>query len=550
MAESIDKKSSYLRFEPGWGAEPLPPIPEVPFYEPIKQTAYRYPLKTALISFERSVTYSELMELSDRFAAALVDLGVRKGDRVGVVLPNTAQHVIAFQGIIKAGAVSVPCNVMLKGHELAYLFNDAGIEVVVCLDLLCPLVGAIKGQTNVKRIISVHVLDMSEPGAWVPPMLRAQKKEIPGTLDFQVLLDTYTPEVPAVSIDPRKDLALIIYTAGTMGSPKGVMQTHYHMVYTCLNHAHVLGLDYNDSNLQLLPMFHIGGYYLFLHPLLYKGGRVVMMPMFDSSELLKLIDKHKLNLLVGPPTLYVALLNHPDISRYDLSHFKSSIAAAAPVPTILQQRWREVTGIDLNKGWGMTETNGGAIVSLPNKSSLDSIGVPMCGEVKIVKPETDDILPIGEVGEIMCRSPQVAGGYWNKPEETRVAFELDGWLHTGDAGYIGDDGFVYFVERIKDLIIASGYNIAPSYVESEIMKHPAVSEVAVIGVPDEYRGETVKACVVLKDEFKGRIAEDDILEFCRVHMAAFKRPRIVQLVDDLPKNTIGKILRRELRDKS
>ncbi|HOD27739.1 MAG TPA: AMP-binding protein [Syntrophales bacterium] len=548
MTNQDQGKMSYLKFEPAWGTEPLPPIPDVPFFELLRRSAYLHPMKTALISLGKEVSYHDLNEMADRFAAALADLGVKKGDRVGVLLPNSAQHVIAFQGIIRAGAISVPCNVMLKSEELIYILNDAGVETVVCIDLLCPIVQMVQEKTKIKTLIAVHCRDISAADGWIPPLLMGEKKTVPNTLDFAAILEKYPPQPPDVTIDPQEDLALMIYTAGTTGVPKGVMETHANMVFTCVNHAHTYGIDYNDMNLQILPMFHVGGYYLMLHPILYKGGTAIMMPMFDPAEFLKAIDRYKANLLVGPPTLYVALVNHPDITRYDLKHFKSAVAAAAPVPIPLQERWKEITGIELNKGWGMTETNGGQIVSLPNKRNLDSIGVPMSGEVKIVHKDSGEIVPRGEFGEIMIRSPQIAKGYWNKPEETEKTFEADGWLHTGDGGYISEDGFVYFVERIKELIIASGYNISPSEVESVIMKHSAVVEAAVIGIPHEYRGETVKAFVVLKDEAKGKVTADEIIEFCKQSMATYKKPEIVAFIDALPKNSVGKVLRRVLRD--
>lgn len=541
-----DAQLSYLKYDPAWGAEPFPSLPEAPLPELIRPVVERYPLKTALISFGQEISYRQFDDLSDRFATALANLGVKKGDRVGTVLPNCAQHAMAFHGIIKAGAVSVPVNVMLQADEMAYIFQDAGVEVVVCLDLLCPVIEMIKGKTDIRQIVSVHPTDGAEPEAWIPPLLSAPKKAVPHALDFTGLLDDYPPRPPEISLNVREDLALIIYTTGTTGVPKGVMQTHFNMAFTAMMNAHDYGLDYNDVALQILPMFHISGYYQMMYPVLYKGGTVVMVPTFDAGEFLKLIARYRTNFLVAPPTLYVGLLNHPDLPNYDLRHFKATIAGAAPVPAELQKRWQEVTGIELNQGWGMTETNGGAILNLPNRKNVNAIGVPRSAEVKIIDGE-GRIPPRGEAGEIMFRGPQVAKGYWKNPEETAKTFESDGWLHTGDAGYIGEDGFVYFVERIKDLIVASGYNIAPFEVESILVTHPAVLEAAVIGVPDEYRGEQVKAFVILREADKGKITAEEILEYCKERMATYKRPRIIEFLDALPKNNVGKVLRRELR---
>ncbi|MFZ5631430.1 MAG: class I adenylate-forming enzyme family protein [Bacillota bacterium] len=542
-----NEKLSYISFDPAWGTEEMPPVPEIPLYELIRRSAARYGDKTALVSLGREVAYAEMDGLSDRLAHYLAREGVKKGDRVATMLPNCAQHVIAFHGIIKAGAVSVPCNVMLKGEELTYILNDARAETVICLDLFYPLVQSLAGGTPVKRVITVHIKDFYSGDAWVPPLLDREKLTFPGAADLMEILDGCPPDPPEPEINPREDLALLLYTAGTTGFPKGVMETHYNLVYNCLSHSHLMDFDSNDVNLQIMPMFHTSGYFLGLHPFLYRGGTVVLMPMFDPGELLKIIDRYRVNTLFAPPTLFVALVNHPDLSRYSLRHFKLATGCGAPVPTALQKRWKELTGVDLTNGWGMTETNCGGIMSLPFKKNLDSIGVPVAGEVKIIDPE-GKTLPRGQVGEICFRGPQVARGYWNKPGETAHTFDGEGWLHTGDAGYMDEEGFTYFVDRIKDLIIASGYNIAPFEVESVIMKYPAVLEVAVIGVPHEYRGETVKAFIALKEEYRGKVTVEDISRYCEENMATYKRPRIIEFVDDLPKSAVGKVLRRKLKE--
>lgn len=545
MAE--DANLSYIAFDPAWGYEEMPAVPEIPLFELIGRTAAARAGSTALVSLGCGITYAEMDSYSDRLAYGLSGMGVRKGDRVATMLPNCLQHVIAFHGIIKAGAVSVPCNVMMKGEELVYILNDSGVGTVICLDLLYPLLRAVIGQTQVKKVITVHIRDFQAKGSWVPPMLDQHKMTFPEAVDLMEILGREVAVPVKPEINPREDLALILYTAGTTGFPKGVMETHYNMVYNCLSHSHLMNFDENDVNLQIMPMFHTSGYFLGLHPMLYKGGKVVLMPMFDADELLGIIDRYKVNTIFAPPTLFVALVNHPRLSSYDLSHFKLSTGCGAPVPIPLQQRWKELTGIDLTNGWGMTETNCGGIMSLPYKKNLDSIGVPVAGEVKIIDTG-GNTLPRGQVGEICFRGPQVAKGYLNKPEETALAFDGEGWLHTGDAGYMNEEGFTYFVDRTKDLIIASGYNISPFEVESVIMRHPAVLETAVIGVPDQYRGETVKAFVALKEEYRGRVGVDELASFCKENMATYKRPRVIQLVDELPKSAVGKVLRRKLRD--
>ena len=538
---------SYVKSQVKWGAEPMPPTQESNFYELIKESVRRFPLKTALISCERKISYSEMDEMSDKFATALVDLGVKKGDRVCVMLPGSAQNVIAFHGVLKVGAILVPVNLMFKAEELTYVLKDSGATILIFLDVFHPLIQKIKGNTGLRHIISVHLADISEPGSWIPPAMNPEKRAFPDAVDFSNCISNCPAYPPMVSINSKEDIALVIYTAGTSGPPKGVMITHFNMIHANLSHCHPVGICHSDVNLQILPMFHIGGYYLFLHPTLYKGGTVALMPMFEPTQYLRILDKYEVNTILGIPTMFIGLLNHPDLSKYDLRRLRICIAAGAPVPAEVQKVWIEKTGVELTQGWGMTECNAGAIVNVPNKKNASSIGVPTTGEVKIVDPDTREILPIGKPGEIMYRSPQVAKGYWNKPEETKEAFQTDGWLRTGDAGYINEEGFIFFVDRIKDLIIASGYNISPFDVESSIMKHPGVMEVAVIGVHDEYRGESVKAYVVLKEGFREKVKPDDIIEYCKEHMATYKVPRLVEFIDTLPKTAIGKVLRRELR---
>lgn len=538
---------SYVENQVNWGVEPMPTTPEENFYDAIRESSRRFPSKTALISCEKKISYREMDQMSDKFATALADLGIKKGDRVCVMTPVSAQSVIAFHAILKIGAIAVPVNLMFKTDELAHVLNDSGALAIVFLDAFYPLIQKVKASTGLRHIIGVHLADISEPGCWIPPAMNPEKKIMPDALDFMSCIENYPAHPPAVAIHPKEDMALLIYTAGTSGPPKGVMLSHFNMAHANLSHCQPIGISHNDVNLHLLPMFHIGGYYLFLHPTLYKGGTVVLMPMFEPGKYLDYLHKYEVTTMLGIPTMFIALLNHPDLSKHDLRRLRVCIAAGAPVPAEVQRLWKEKTGVELTQGWGMTECNAGAIVNIQNKKSNASIGVPTNGEVKVVNPETRAMVPIGETGEIMYRSPQTSKGYWNKPEESRATFQPDGWVRTGDAGYMDKDGFIFFVDRIKDLIIASGHNISPFDVESTVMKHPAVLEVAVIGVPDDYRGESVKAYVVLKEGHSGEVAAEDIIEYCKENMSTYQVPRSVEFIDTLPKSAVGKVLRRELR---
>ena len=297
-----------------------------------------------------------------------------------------------------------------------------------------------------------------------------------------------------------------------------------------------------------MPMFHTAGYFLHLLPVMYQGGTVVPIPMFDIKDAFRVIETYKVNVIFAPPTLFIALMSQEKLMEtHDLTSLKVSIGCGAPVPVAVQENWLRCSGVRLVNGWGMTETNSGGIISIPGiKEKPDSIGIPVYSEVKICD-EMGAIVNRNVEGEICYRGLQLARGYLNKPEATAEAFLTDGWFRTGDRGLIDDEYFVHFIDRIKDLIVASGYNIAPVEVENVIYTHPAVAEVAVVGVPDEYRGETVKAVVALKAEFKDKVTDQEIMDHCRKHLATFKVPKTVLFMDSLPKSAVGKILRRVLR---
>jgi long-chain acyl-CoA synthetase len=516
------------------------------------RSARHHPQKPALIFLDRSISYRELDDQVGRFAAALASLGIKAGDRVGAVLPNCPQHVIAFLAANRLGAIHVPANVMYGPDELRYIFEDAGIRLVVTLDLFFENVKAAAAGTAMEKIVVTGIDDFL---GFPKNRLYRIKSRLDGsrprvtfdndTLRFADLLKTSVPAPAPAAVDFDATM-MILYTAGTTGKSKGVMLTHRNFVYNAANQAENFAMTAEDINLVLFPMFHISGYLLATICMFYGGGTTILEPRFDARRYVRILDKYRVTIFFAPPTVYIAFLALPDLNRYDLSALRISGASGAPVPQAIQARWHERTGLDLLNGYGLTETTAGAIVSLPNKYNLDALGVPLGGEVKIADAQGRPV-PIGERGEIWFKGPQVAKGYWNKPEETARAF-VDGWLRTGDIGTMDEDGFLYFVDREKDLIIASAYNIAPADVESVLLQHPAVQEVAVIGVPDEYRGETVKAFVVLAEDYRGKVTEADIIAYGKANMAAYKYPRQVEFIDQLPKSPIQKVLRKQLRD--
>ena len=544
---------SEIKYNPSWGIHPTPDAVPMTTYDMFRRSVDKYPSKPALIFFDNKISYCQLNERVERFAVALSQLGIKKGDRIGSVLPNCPQHIIAFLAANRLGAIHVPVNVMYEGEELQYIFKDSGVKIVITLDLFLGNVRSVIEGTDIKKVVVTGIDDfLAFPKSFLYRLktrfdgTRVVVKYDDTTLAFKNLLQA-KGNLPAGDSDfDFDDTMLILYTAGTTGKSKGVMLTHRNFIYNAGNQVNNFDMNEKDVNLVLFPLFHIGGYLLGTICMFYTAGTIILEPRFDAGRYMKIMHQYKVSVFFGPPTVYIAFFNLPDFNRYDLSNLKISGASGAPVPPAIQEKWQEKTGLDLLNGYGLTETTAGAIVSLPNKFNHDALGVPMGGEVKIVNNQGETV-PCGERGEILFKGEQVAKGYWEQPEKTAQTF-VDGWLHTGDIGTLDTDGFIFFVDREKDLIIASAYNIAPAEVEAVLMKHDAVQEAAVIGIPDEYRGETVKAFVVLEENSKGKITEDEIIAYGKANMAAYKYPRSVEFIDTLPKSQIQKVLRKELRD--
>lgn len=542
---------SYEKYDPAWGARPLPAVPDKPVFEILRETAGRLPENDAVIYLHHRLSYADLDRYSDRFAAYLAGLGLEKGDRVATMLPNCTQQIIAIYGILKAGCIMVPFNVMLKDQEIRYILDESDSMAVVCLDLVFPMVKPVADALNMQHVITAHATDFCAPSANIPPLLSGDKQPVDGAVDFMEIIGVDQGAVPRVDINPKKDLACLLYTSGTTGFPKGAMITHHN--YNHVASLMVNGLDVTKKDILFLlfPLFHVGGQALILFPAVLAGATCVPIPMFDAGDMLDLIQRFKITFGFAPPTAYIGLLNHPDFARFNLSSLRMTAASGAPVPSALRKEWQEKVGTYLFAGYGCTESTaaGPGAMELLNKKNpgTGTIGVTT-GEIKVVDQD-GNIVPRGTVGEFILRGKGIARGYWKKPDETKKYFLKDGWWATGDAGYMDENGFLFFVERIKDLIVASGYNIAPAEVENYLYQHPAVQEVAVVGVSDGYRGETVKAFVVLREDDKGKVSEQDIIAFGREKMAAYKAPRQVEFIDELPKNLTGKVLRRVLREK-
>ncbi|WP_304978128.1 AMP-binding protein [Alkalihalobacillus sp. AL-G] len=530
-------------------------IDDKPLQFYLQEAAKRNPSKPALHFLGLRMTYGEVYESALKMANQLKTLGVNQGDRVAIMLPNSAQSVISYYGVLIAGGIVVQTNPLYTERELEHQLIDSGAKTIICLDLLFPKVEAVKKQTSLQHVIVTGVKDyLPFPKNVLYPFIQKKQTNIVVKMAYtdsvhsfkQLIKEGATTEI-ALDIDPKEDLALLQYTGGTTGPAKGVMLTHYNLVGNTMQCRYWLyKAKYGEEKiLGALPFFHVYGMTCVMNFSIMYLAEMIILPKFDPKQVLKTIEKQKPTMFPGAPTMYIALLNHPNIEKSNLSSVGSCISGSAALPVEVQENFETITGGNLVEGYGLTEASPVTHANfLYGNRVKGSIGVPWPNtEAAILSAETGKIAETNEIGELMVRGPQVMKGYWNQPEETAATFH-EGWLLTGDMGYMDEKGYFYIVDRKKDLIIAGGFNIYPREVEEILFEHPKVMEATVIGVPDPYRGETVKAFVVLKD---GAICEEEELDaHCRKHLASFKVPRIYEFRKELPKTMVGKVLRRVL----
>jgi long-chain acyl-CoA synthetase len=538
----------WLRHYDYW-VRPHMTYPARPLSDVLALSAVQRPAKVATHFLGAELTYLDLKRRADALAVSLAALGIVKGDRVGIMLPNCPQYIVAAFGILEIGAVIVNINPSYTPREALIVATDSGVRAVITLDALAPLVAGIRPHTRIEHVIVTSLAEYSAAAA-APPRIE----------DSLTLADLIVHRAgvmpPAVSIVPS-DLAVLQYTGGTTGTPKGAMLTHGNIFANVVqtiawtNPAYIFSGE--ERYLVVIPYFHIYAFSVCMMMGLWIGALQVIHPKYDPEQVLDSIKQFRPTYFPGVPTVFVSLLHHPRMGECGLDLVRHFNSGGAPCPVEVLEEFQRRTGRPLTEGYGLSETS-------PVTHSTTQLGLRKLGTVGLPVPDTDlkvvdaetgeRELPIGEAGELCIAGPQVMQGYWNNPEETARALRTDAqgrvWFHTGDIAVIDEDGFTSIVQRKKDMIIVDGFNVYPSDVESILYQHPAVRLAAVIGIPDAYHGETVKACIALKPG--ATTTADEIIAHCRTGLTEYKVPRTVEIRDTLPMSAVGKILYRVLRD--
>jgi long-chain acyl-CoA synthetase len=541
----------WLRHYDHW----VPPhltYPSRPLGDILAIAAVHRPDGTATHFLGAELTFGDLKRQSDALAAALAELGIAKGDRVGIMLPNCPQYIVATFGILRLGAVVVNVNPSYTPREAAIVAVDSGVRAIVTLDLLAPLVAGIRGATGIEHVIVTSLAEYS--AAATPP------EQIDGTVRLCDLLSAGAGRgagLPALPQIAAHDLAVLQYTGGTTGTPKGAMLTHGNIFANVVqasswtNPRYVLSGE--ERYLVVIPYFHIYAFSVCMMMGISVNALQIIHPKYDPDQVLASIRQFRPTYFPAVPTLFVSLLNHPRVGDFALDRVRHFNSGGAPCPVEVLVDFERRIGRPLTEGYGLSETS-------PVTHSTSQLGLRKLGTVGLPMPDTDlrvvDVetgereLPIGEAGELCIAGPQVMLGYWNKPDETAQALRADAdgriWFHTGDIAVIDADGFTSIVQRKKDMIIVDGYNVYPSEIEAVLYQHPAIRLAAAIGVPDAYHGETVKACVALKPD--ATVSADELVAYCRSGLTEYKVPRAIEIRETLPMSAVGKILYRVLRE--
>ncbi|MDQ3991342.1 MAG: long-chain fatty acid--CoA ligase [Actinomycetota bacterium] len=563
---------SWLASYPPGVPHSLEPFPEKPVWSLLEDTARSFPDSEAVAfpvaPMSRRLTYRELVAEAERFAGALASLGVGKGDRVGFLLPNCPQYVVAFYACQRLGAVAVGNNPLYTQRELTHQLTDAGIEILITLDLLYPLVGPIRDQVGIKRVVVTRIGDyLKWPISALAPI--KQKKEarhegkpwppVPADADVlewsSLMSGSYGP-LPALEVDPREDVAALVYTGGTTGLSKGAMLTHYNMVSNALQTgAWFVDVEKGREGIMcVLPFFHSYGLSAVMSVGISLGMKLVLLPRFELDMALKAIAREKPTLFPGVPRIYIAINESPEARKHDLSSIRACFSGAAPLPVAVAEKFEALSGGRVVEGYGLSETSPVTHINpIYGKRKFGTIGLPIpdtdCKIVDLDDPEKE--MPPGQPGELAIAGPQVMKGYWNRDDETAdmIREDKDGrrWLYTGDIATMDEEGYFAIVDRKKDMILVSGFNVYPTDIEQVLYRHPKIAKVAVVGLPDQTTGERVKAYVILKEGQQA--TAEEIIEWARdpEHgLTGYRVPKEIEFRQELPETLIGKVLRRVL----
>ena len=539
--------------------------PAVGLWDNLATSARRYPHKAALVFFGKSLSYQSLMEQSERMAAYLHQLGVKAGDRVVLNMQNCPQLVIAHFAILRANAVVVPVNPMNRAHELGHYITDPDTRVAITTaDLAADLAlasNALEPAQRLAHMVVSHFTDAFDPqgGDEAPPahwaawlLTRHEAPHLEGAIVHRWEAAIACQQAPPPVTAGPDDLAILPYTSGTTGLPKGCMHTHSSIMHNALCSALWGNGSMQNVTLMVVPMFHITGLVSLMHSNIYLGATMVLMPRWDRELAGALIARYRVSHWTNIPTMVIDLMGSPQFEQFDLSSLTYIGGGGAAMPQAVAQRLWEKLALRYIEGYGLTETAAPSHSNPPDAPKQQCLGIPFMGvDARVINPDTLLEMPPGEQGEIVMRGPQIFQGYWKRPDATDLAFiELEGqrFFRSGDLGHVDAQGYFFITDRLKRMINASGFKVWPAEVEALMFRHPAVQEACVISTKDSYRGESVKAVVVLRTHYQGRVTADEIIAWCHDNMAVYKAPRFVEFVDALPKSGSGKVMWRSLQE--
>ncbi|WOB07606.1 long-chain fatty acid--CoA ligase [Piscinibacter gummiphilus] len=530
-------------------------LPETSVFHNAEVSAARFPNKPFIVFYDTPITFGEFKDEAERIAGHLQQVcGVKAGDRVLLYMQNSPQWVLAFYGILRANAVVVPVNPMNMTEELKHYVKDTGATTAFVPQDLHAQMQPLVGDAGLQHLIVVTYSDyLKRPtDLTVPPFIAEPRKTFTdkGSVAWtDVLAKNLRPGPLTAGPD---DLCVMPYTSGTTGHPKGCMHTHRSTQSTLVGGVHWFNRTQDAVFLSVLPYFHVTGMSGSMNGPMYIGATIVILPRWDRDAAAQLMQRYKVTVWQVISTMMIDFLSNPKLSQYDLSSLQGIRGGGAAMPEAIAARLKELTGLDYVEGYGMSETLAATHINPPHRPKKQCLGIPVFDvDARVVDPETLRELGVGETGEIVVHAPQVMRGYWNNDKATQETFaEIDGkrFLRTGDLAQVDADGYFFMVDRLKRMINAAGFKVWPAEVEALMYHHPAIHEACVIGVRDARRGETVKALVVLKPEYKGKVSEQEIISWSHDHMAAYKSPRIVEFVESLPKSGSGKVQWRELQE--